>query len=161
MTDRAKAGHRLRLLGQTKHPTAIDAKGVFSGYASVFDCVDGGGDMVMPGAFAHSLSKRKPKDIRMLFQHDPAKPVGVWLDVFEDQYGLFVRGKLTKGVQQASELNQLLNQGAIDGLSIGFKTQRARRNKTTGIRKIYQLDLWEISLVTFPMLTSARILKAK
>ena len=160
MTDLALAGHRLRALGQNKALADINEQGIFCGYASVFNQVDGGGDMVMPGAFRQSLKRRKPKNIRMLFQHDPATPVGVWLDIFEDKHGLFVRGKLTSGVQRASELNQLLDQGAIDGLSIGFKTQRARRDKATGIRKIYQLDLWEVSLVTFPMLTSARITRS-
>ncbi len=159
MTDLAMAGHRLRAHGQKKAVTVTVNQGMFSGYASVFGQVDGGGDMVMPGAFRQSLLQRKSKNIRMLFQHDPSSPVGVWLEMFEDQHGLFVRGKLASGVQRAIELNNLLDQGAIDGLSIGFKTVRARRDRTSGIRKIYKLDLWEVSLVTFPMLASARISK--
>lgn len=159
MTDLAHAGQRLRALGHTqkmRHGLDKDG-GLFSGYASVFGQVDGGGDMIMPGAFEHSLLTRNSANIRMLFQHDPSQPIGRWVQMFEDHHGLFVMGQLTQGVQRSTELTKLLSHRAIDGLSIGFKTVRARRDHKTGVRKIFKLDLWEVSLVTFPMLHSARV----
>lgn len=156
MTDLAHAGRRLQsCAGRT------DAQGVFAGYASLFNQVDGGGDMILPGAFSASLARRGAENIRMLFQHDPAQPIGTWLDIKQDRRGLFVRGRLSLDVQRSAELAGLLRDGAIDGLSIGFKTIRARRDRKTGIRKLQTIDLWEISIVTFPMLASARISSLK
>jgi len=156
MTDLALAGHRLRASALKPAP-----QGVFEGYASVFNAIDVGGDQVLPGAFAKSLHRRGATNIRMLFQHDPGQPIGTWLDIKEDAKGLYVRGRLSMDVQRSSELAGLLRDGAIDGLSIGFKTIRARRDSKTGIRKLLTVDLWEISLVTFPMLASARIASLK
>lgn len=135
--------------------------GVFVGYASLFGVTDQSGDMVMPGAFARSLKRRPPADIRMLFQHDAAEPIGTWVDMVENERGLLVRGRLDKNVQRGRELISLLECGGIDGLSIGFKTQSAIRDRATGLRKLLQLDLWEISLVTFPMLQGARVSELK
>lgn len=132
----------------------IDADGRFSGYASVFRRLDSGGDIVMPGAFATSLAKRRHR-IRMLFQHDPKAPVGIWEAIGEDGQGLFVAGRLLPGVPRADALRTLIENRAIDGLSIGFRTVRATREG--GSRKLWQLDLYEISIVTFPMMEDARI----
>ncbi|KKC39817.1 peptidase U35 [Devosia epidermidihirudinis] len=132
----------------------IDAEGRFSGYASVFDRVDGGGDIVMPGAFAKSLAKRRDR-IRLLFQHDPKEPVGTWEAIDEDAHGLFVAGRLVPGVPRADALKRLIENGALDGLSIGFRTVKATREG--GNRKLWQIDLFEISIVTFPMMEDARI----
>jgi HK97 family phage prohead protease len=93
----------------------------------------------------------------MLFQHDPSEPVGIWLDLREDHRGLFARGRLIPEVVRGRELLSLLRAGAIDGLSIGFRTAKARIDPKTRIRRIYAVDLWEISIVTFPMLTGARV----
>jgi HK97 family phage prohead protease len=134
---------------------------LFEGYASVFNIADAGGDIVAPGAFTASLRNRGSGNIRMLFQHDPAQPIGKWLDIRQDDTGLFVRGRLSLDVRRAAELAGLLRDGAIDGLSIGFKTIRARRDRRSGIRTLTKIDLWEISLVTFPMLASARVTALK
>ena len=133
---------------------AIDAEGRFSGYASVFGRVDAGGDIVMPGAFKRSLARRG-KAIRLLFQHDPKEPVGVWDSISEDGYGLAVSGRLIGGVPRAEALQRLIGHGALDGLSIGFRTVRATREGA--YRKLWQVDLFEISIVTFPMMEDARI----
>ena len=135
--------------------------GVFTGYASLFNKRDGAGDIVMPGAFAESLKKRGQENIRMLFQHDPAEPVGTWVDIFENERGLFVRGRLDRNVQRGRELLSLLESGGLDGLSIGFKTVLAKQDRATKTRRIYTIDLWEISLVTFPMLEGARVSTVK
>jgi hypothetical protein len=97
----------------------------------------------------------------MLFQHDPAQPIGVWERITEDARGLHVRGRLIENVARAREILALLRCGAIDGLSIGFNTRKAVRDARTGQRRIYEIDLWEISIVTFPMLPSAKISAVK
>lgn len=137
------------------------ANGRFEGYASLFGREDKGRDIIMPGAFGASLAQRGPAEIRMLFQHDPAQPIGVWESVREDARGLHVRGRLIEDVARAREILALLRCGAIDGLSIGFNTRKAVRDARTGHRRIYEIDLWEISIVTFPMLSSAKITTVK
>jgi HK97 family phage prohead protease len=136
---------------------AVDADGVFEGYASLFGVADLGKDVVMPGAFADSLRKRSASDVRLLWQHDPAQPIGRWLLVEEDRRGLRVRGKLNLAVERARDIHALMREGAVDGLSIGFRVERARAERPTGLRRLEKLDLWEISVVTFPMLPDARV----
>ena len=141
--------------------TKIDADGTVEGYASLFGEIDQARDMVMPGAFAQTLKLRGPRRIPMLFQHDPAEPMGVWLELREDSRGLFARGKLIPEVLRSRELLALIKAGAIDGLSIGFKTVRGRVDPKSRIRKLDQVDLWEISIVTFPLLAGARVAAVK
>lgn len=126
---------------------ACSGTGVFVGYASLFGVADQSNDMVMPGAFTASLKRRPPADVRMLFQHDAAEPVGTWVDMLETERGLLVRGRLDPRVQRARELNALLETGGLDGLSIGFKTRTALRDRASGVRKLLQVDLWEISSI--------------
>jgi HK97 family phage prohead protease len=142
-------------------PRAVAAGGVISGYASLFGEVDLGGDLVVKGAFADSLRRQGPGRVRMLFQHDPSQPIGVWDEIREDSMGLRVRGRLALRVEKAREVWALIQDGAIDGLSIGFKTVHARRDAKSGVRRLERVDLWEISVVTFPMLPEARIAAAK
>jgi uncharacterized protein len=141
--------------------TTIDADGTVEGYASLFGEIDQARDMVMRGAFADTLATRGLRRIPMLFQHDPSEPVGIWLELREDHRGLFARGRLIPDVTRGRELLSLLRAGAIDGLSIGFRTAKARIDPRTRIRRIYAVDLWEISIVTFPMLTGARVRSVK
>src|SRR4051794_9575933 len=136
-------------------PRAVAADGTFSGYASLFGVADLGRDVMMPGAFAASLARRGPSGIRMLWQHDPAEPVGRWLSIAEHARGLHVRGQLNLAVRRARELAALIADGAVDGLSIGFRTEKARPER--GLRRLVEVDLWEISLVTFPRLPGARV----
>lgn len=136
---------------------SIDAGGVFTGYAARFNTVDLGRDLILPGAFAESLARRGPRGIRMLFQHDPAEPIGVWLDLREDAQGLFVRGRMLSEIARGREVLALMRAGAIDGLSIGFRAVEGRTQPKTGIRRLAKIDLWEISVVTFPMQPDARI----
>ena len=135
----------------------IDASGRFAGYASVFNEIDEGGDIVLPGAFRKTLQRRGRAAIRLLFQHDPKEPVGLWDRVAEDGFGLWAEGRLVPGVPRADALRRLIELRAIDGLSIGFRTVRAARDRGSGHRRISEIDLWEISIVTFPMMASARI----
>lgn len=140
---------------------AVDADGTFSGYASLFHRTDLGRDMVMPGAFRASLAKRGPAGVKMLFQHDPNTPIGVWRAIREDGDGLYVEGRLTTEVAKAREVLSLMRAGALDGLSIGYRTVRGRTDAKTGVRSLYEVDLWEISVVTFPMLPEARVTSVK
>ena len=137
--------------------SAVDGDGIFEGYASLFSIADLGKDVVMPGAFTDSLRKRASGEVRMLWQHDPATPIGRWLAIEEDRRGLRVRGKLNLAVERARDIHALMRDGAVDGLSIGFRVERARAERPTGLRRLEKLDLWEISVVTFPMLPGARV----
>jgi HK97 family phage prohead protease len=123
------------------------------GYASLFGNIDQGGDAVQPGAFAGSL--QAGRKVRMLWQHDPQQPIGVWDDVREDQKGLWVRGRILTEVARGREAAALVAVGAIDGLSIGYRAKRAERDGK-GRRLLSEVELWEVSLVTFPMLMQAR-----
>ncbi len=139
----------------------VEADGTFTGYASLFGRADLGRDMVMPGAFRASLAKRGAGGVKMLFQHDPNAPIGVWLDIREDGEGLLVKGRLTTDVARAREVLALMRAGALDGLSIGYRTVRGRTDAKTGVRHLHEVDLWEISVVTFPMLPEARVTGVK
>jgi hypothetical protein len=131
---------------------------VIEGYASYFGDTDQGGDVVVAGAYATSLARIKAdnRQVKMLWQHDPAQPIGVWDEVREDARGLYVKGRLLEAVGKGREAAALIGAGAIDGLSIGYRTVRAVKNDK-GRRLLQELELWEVSLVTFPMLPSARI----
>jgi hypothetical protein len=141
--------------------TTIAADGTVEGYASLFGAIDQARDMVMPGAFRDTLARRGIRRIPMLFQHDPAEPIGVWLELAEDARGLFARGRLIPEVQRSREVLALVKAGAIDGLSIGFKTVSGRIDPQTRVRRITRLELWEISIVTFPLLAGARVRAVK
>jgi HK97 family phage prohead protease len=91
----------------------------------------------------------------------PDQPIGRWLSIREDARGLHVEGKLSLGVARAREVHELMKSGALDGLSIGFQTLRARNEAGTGVRRILSADLWEISVVTFPMQPGARVTAVK
>ena len=140
---------------------ALHPDGAIEGYASLFGEVDQARDMVMPGAFTQTLKARGLRKIPMLFQHDPSEPVGVWLELAEDWRGLKARGRLIPDVLRARELLSLLKAGAVDGLSIGYRTVRGQIDPRTRVRRLYQVDLWEISIVTFPLLSGARVSAVK
>ena len=137
--------------------TLVAPDGTFSGYASLFDTPDMGNDVIAPGAFSASLARRGPRGIKLLFHHDPREPIGVWRTLREDARGLYAQGQLTLDNSKARDILALLRSGAIDGLSIGFRAVQASR-PTKGIpRRLTAIDLWEISIVTFPMLPGARV----
>lgn len=139
-------------------PLSVGEGAVVEGYASLFGLADGGGDVVERGAYAGSLARLAARAgrVKMLWQHDPAQPIGVWDEVREDATGLWVRGRLLADVARGREAAALVGAGAIDGLSIGYRTLRAVRDKE-GRRRLEEIDLWEVSLVTFPMLAEARL----
>ncbi len=131
---------------------------VIEGYASYFGKRDKGGDIVQPGAYGASLKALAGagRRVKMLWQHDPAQPIGIWDEVREDARGLYVKGRLLADVARAREAAALIAAGAIDGLSIGYRTVKAEKDGK-GRRLLRELELWEVSLVTFPMLPEARV----
>lgn len=138
-----------------------DGEGTFFGHASVFGVVDDHNEIVEPGAFAKSLASKGPRGVKLLWQHAPDKPVGVLEEIREDARGLFVKGRLLIELAQAREAQVLLKSGAVDGLSIGFVTRRSERDPESGVRRLTEIDLWEVSLVTFPANPEARVAAAK
>ena len=151
--------HAMKLIAAPLESSGDD--GVFTGYASLFGVADLSKDVVMPGAFADSLRKRGAGDVRLLWQHDPGEPIGVWLELREDARGLYARGRLMPEVTRAREVLSLMRAGALDGLSIGFRTVQGRTDPASGVRRLDKIDLWEISVVTFPMLPEARVSAVK
>ena len=138
-------------------------KGMFEGYASVFGNKDLGNDVVISGAFRKSLRAKGARKIKMLFQHDTKEPIGVYTQIKEDGNGLYVKGQLAMNTQKGKEVYELMKMGAIDGLSVGYRVdakgyhydERGKR------RMLKEVDLMEISAVTFPMNPKARISAVK
>jgi HK97 family phage major capsid protein/HK97 family phage prohead protease len=123
--------------------------GVISGYASVFNVEDAHNDLITSGAFNNSiLNHKKSKQIKLLWQHQQEHPVGIIENIFEDRYGLRVEARLLLEVDKAREAYALIKAGAINGLSIGFEVEKSHHVKN--VRIITKINLWEISLVTFP-----------
>ena len=137
---------------------SVSEDAVIEGYASLFGEADQGGDVVQKGAYAASLKalEQGGRRVKMLWQHDPSQPIGVWDEAREDARGLWVKGRLLESTQKGREAAALIAAGAIDGLSIGYRTRKAGKNEK-GHRLLTELELWEVSLVTFPMLPSARV----
>lgn len=133
--------------------------GTFTGYASVFGVKDLGGDIVQAGAFTKSLKSRPAPKIKMLWQHKWDKVCGVWESVVEDTKGLLVKGRIIQDVEAGKEALALMREGAIDSMSIGFRTIKDQWSGSD--RLLQELELHEISLVTFPMLPQAKITKVK
>lgn len=129
---------------------AVSAEGEFEGYLSVFGNEDLGRDVVVAGAFTKSLGRRPAGKVKMLRQHYTDDPIGVWTDLVEDAKGLKGRGKLILDTVKGRETHALMRAGALDGLSIGYRTLKDRFDRQKGIRFIEEVDLVEGSIVTFP-----------
>lgn len=144
------------------------ATGEFEGYASVFGVKDWYRDVVMPGAFKESLAEHKKNGTmpKLLWQHDSHSPIGIFTDMYEDEKGLYAKGKLLLDVTLGREAYTLLKHKAVDAMSIGYSTRRYEivedeTDDMDGVRKLLQVDLWETSLVTFPANESALITNVK
>lgn len=143
---------------------SVEESGIFEGYGSVFNLVDHSKDVVVKGAFEKSLEswKQKGQMPPILWQHDSRNPIGVYEKVYEDSVGLFVRGQLLiDDVQQAKEAYALMKAGALSGLSIGYIPVVDEYDRETGITTLKELDLWEVSPVTFPDNDLARVSDVK
>ena len=140
----------------------LNEDGSFSGYGSVFGNEDFYGDVVELGAFAKSLAVKTPA---MLWQHDDSAPIGVWKSIREDDRGLYMEGQLLVGkVAKATEAYELLKAGALSGLSIGFCSKAwewTKNDSGDSVRHLKEIDLWEVSLVTFPANEAATVTSVK
>ena len=138
-------------------------EGTFEGYASVFNKADLGNDVVVSGAFRKSLRKKGAKAVKLLYQHKSDMPVGVFESIKEDEHGLYVKGRLALKTGAGRDAFELLKMDALDGLSIGFKPnpKATYYDKRTKKRMLEEVELMEISLVTFPMNPDARIRQVK
>lgn len=137
--------------------------GTFEGYASVFGIEDHGGDTVKKGAFKAGLQKlvKEKRKLKMLWNHDRYQPIGVYTAAEEDSKGLWVAGKMTLGVQKADETRLLMLDGAVDSMSIGGYIVKELWDNKTLKRDLLEIELREISPVTFPALDAARIVSVK
>jgi hypothetical protein len=132
------------------------------GYASIFNAPDLDGDVVAPGAFRRAIAKKGAKGVRMLYQHAPEAPIGRWTRLEEDSRGLWAEGEIILSAGAARDVYELIAGGAIDGLSIGYETRRAEHalGRRSG-RRVVEADLWEVSIVTFPMAPGARVARVE
>lgn len=129
----------------------IDSYGKFCGYASVFNVKDSYNDIVLPSAFKKTLQKKSiKKDIKLLWQHSQDKPIGYFEIIKEDPIGLYVEGKIMLDIQQGMEAYNLIKTKSVSGLSIGYMVKEAEYSKNDSTRLLKEIDLFEISVVTFP-----------
>lgn len=131
----------------------VDEEGHFSGYASVYNVIDAYRERVAPGAFANTLRKWQSRG-RLppaLWQHRSGEPVGPFTKMVEDEKGLYTEGQLlVNDVQRAREARALMKSKTVDGLSIGFNSVVEEWNNEEKILTLKEIDLWEVSIVTFP-----------
>lgn len=135
----------------------INKTGIFEGYASVFNKVDSQGDVISPGAFKNL----EASEIKILWQHNPEYPIGRVLEIYEDKYGLCLKAQLILSVKKAAEAYDLIKTGSIKGLSIGYKIIDSEVNNQKNIRILKEIELWEISVVTYPANMHAKVYDVK
>ena len=142
---------------------AVNADGTVEGYGSVFGVRDNYDDVIAKGAFVQSLKDHKAAGTMpaMLWQHDADKPIGVWTEMVEDEKGLRINGQLAMETVKGKEAHALLKMGALNGLSIGFMSKEWAYDRETEVRTLTAIDLWEVSLVTFPANEKARVTNVK
>ena len=143
---------------QCEYKASTDNSGSFTGYASVFNVVDYGNDIVMPGAFTKFISEQKAtgRPVPLWREHDKNRIIGVVKHMAEDSKGLHIEGQLTLGVRDADESYLLMKAGALSGISYGYKTINPRRN-TKGQRELHEIHMYEITVCGRPMLDISRV----
>ncbi|MBN7759988.1 HK97 family phage prohead protease [Nitratireductor aquibiodomus] len=147
-------------------PVELDVKevasdGTFSGYASVFGVLDSYKEIVQPGAFTKSLQRYPAHKVKLLWQHDRTEPCGVWLSFEEDAHGLKATGRILLETTRGREVHALMKAGAVDGLSIGFRTIRDSMDRAKGARLLHEVELREVSIVSFPANEEATVTTVK
>jgi len=142
---------------------AVAQDGTFTGYASVFEVLDSQNEIVERGAFAKTLAlwRSRAAAPAMLWMHDPTQPIGLWLSMAEDANGLAVCGRLALATQKGMEAYELLRMKALTGLSIGYRVVQSRQDSRRKARVLTEVDLFEVSLVTFPANDAARVSAVK
>jgi HK97 family phage prohead protease len=142
---------------------ALGGDGIFTGYASVFGELDQQNEIVTAGAFTRTLAKwrRQNRTPALLWMHDPTQPIGIWQSIREDSSGLLVEGRLALRTQKGGEAYELLKLGALTGLSIGYRVVTSQIDAKRKARLLTDVDLFEVSLVTFPANEAARVSEVK
>lgn len=160
-TREGRHGREIRSFALSIKATGDD--GSVEGYGSVFGVRDNYDDVIASGAFAQTLKDHKSAGTMpaMLWQHDSCEPIGVWTEMVEDGKGLKIKGKLALDTVRGKEAHALLKMGALNGLSIGFVSKQWAYDRDTEVRTLTEIDLWEVSLVTFPANEKARITGVK
>lgn len=143
---------------------SVSDSGEFEGYGSVFGVEDSYGDVVVRGAFEASLAKwrEKARLPALLWQHNMAEPIGIYTEMREDDTGLYVKGRLLIDDDPlAKRAHGHMKAGSLSGLSIGYMLDDYEYDKEKGVWILKAIDLWEVSLVTFPANDEARISDVK
>ncbi|HAS8353203.1 HK97 family phage prohead protease [Morganella morganii] len=143
---------------------SVTETGEFEGYGSVFGVKDSYSDIVVPGAFQASLNEWREKGSlpAMLWQHQISEPVGVYTEMQEDDTGLYVKGRLLIEDDPLSKrAHAHLKAGSLSGLSIGYILKDWEYDRNKGAFLLKEIDLWEVSLVTFPSNDEARVSDVK
>lgn len=142
---------------------SLAADGSFLGYASVFGELDHQNEIVAAGAFTRSLAKWRAqgRTPAMLWMHNPTQPIGLWMTMQEDSKGLAVEGRLALRTQKGADAYELLKMGALTGLSIGYSVVTSHIDKIRKARVLTDVDLFEVSVVTFPACEDARVSAVK
>ena len=142
---------------------ATGEDGTVEGYGSIFGVTDKYNDIIAAGAFVDSLKEHKASGTMpaMLWQHESDEPIGIWTDMAEDAKGLRIKGRLALDTTRGKEAFALLKMGALNGLSVGFISKQWSYDTETDIRTLTEIDLWEVSIVTFPANEKARVTQIK
>jgi len=156
----SRSMHQHKRMECTLDIKSIDDVGVFAGYGSVFDVVDNQQDIVLHGAFRDTLANRSSQ-VKLLWQHDMGEPIGRIENIMEDENGLYVQGRLLLDISRAREAYRLMQEGVVQGMSIGYSPVRYHVDPDTGVRKLEAVELYEVSLVTFPANEAANITVVK
>lgn len=161
--ERRNSGQERRHIDFALQIKATGDDGSIDGYGSVFGVRDNYDDVIAAGAFAATLKAHKSAGTMpaMLWQHDACEPIGVWTDMAEDAKGLRIKGQLALDTTRGKEAHALLKMGALNGLSIGFISKQWSYDRETEVRTLTEIDLWEVSLVTFPANEKARVTNVK
>ena len=143
---------------------SVSDSGEFEGYGSVFGVEDSYSDVVVRGAFTATLEKWKAKSRlpAMLWQHNMSEPIGIYTEMREDDIGLYVKGRLLIDADPlAKRAHAHMKAGSLSGMSIGYMLDDYEYDKEKGVWILKAIDLWEVSLVTFPANDDARITDVK
>nr|WP_277606380.1 HK97 family phage prohead protease [Acinetobacter sp. NIPH 2699] len=143
---------------------SVSDTGEFEGYASVFDVIDSYSDIVVRGAFQKSLERwAERNDLpSVLWQHQMAEPIGPFTEMKEDDYGLFVRGRLLIDDDPlAKRAHAHMKAGSVKGMSIGYMLKDWEYDSAKGAFLLKEIDLWEVSIVTMPANAEAKITEVK
>src|SRR5690606_16856782 len=136
---------------------AVSDDGTLEGYAATCGNTELGRDTIEPGAFAASITKRGPRKKQMLRGQDTTPPTGIWLDAADDRKCAHAQGRIIRETALGAETYHLMKAGALDALSIGYRAIKEKFDRVKGIRSLLEVDLFEISVVTFGMNPKATI----